>query len=225
MLAICTWLWGNKYDYDDVVRLKMGLDRHVSQRFRFLLMTERERVIVDPRADVERHAIKDPELLGYKGCFVRLRMFDRGWQHNRKIDDRLVCMDLDVVVTGSLDALFDRDEEFVILAGGNSMNPCPFNGSVMMLKAGCHHELWDDFSVEAASKIPFYEFPDDQGWFAHKVPRAATWKCGKESGIYAFKKPGWPPGDDLPRDARIVVFPGKRQPKDFRSLKWVRDNW
>jgi hypothetical protein len=224
VLTVCTWLWGDKYAAADVVRLRNGVKRYLAQPHRFMVMTERERDWTPP-GNIERHAIKDPELLAWKGCFARLRMFDYGWQQNRKIDDRLVCLDLDVVIVDWIDALFDRPETFVILGGANSVNPCPFNGSVMMLRPGHHGEVWSTFSIEAAQALPFYEFPDDQGWLSQKIPMAATWPAGRKSGIYGFKKPGWPPGDQLPSKARIVVFPGHRQPKDFRYLDWVRKNW
>lgn len=225
MLTICTWLWGDKYTPADVGKLKRGLDRHLKQPFRFMCMTERERDWV-PFDGTERHAIKDPELLAYKGCFARLRMFDYGWQQNRQIDDRLVCLDLDVVITGDLDQLFDRPESFVILAGANSVNPCPYNGSVMMLRPGVHGYVWSTFSIQEAQQLPYYQFPDDQGWLAKKIPMAATWNAGRRSGIYGFKKPGWPPGQlALPKQARMVVFPGHRQPADFSHLDWVRKHW
>lgn len=229
MLAISTWLWGDKYRVEDVYRLKKGIERHLKQAHRFLVMTERERSWTIAMGGIERHAIKDPHLLAFRGCFSRLRMFDYAWQVKRGLDDRLVCMDLDVVITGPLDNLFDRPETFVILAGANSVNPCPYNGSVMMVRPGHHGELWSDFSMDAASQVPFHEFPDDQGWIAHKLPPGtrgvATWKCGSDSGIYAFKKPGWPPGFGLPRGASIVAFPGSRQPRDYLKLTWVRKNW
>lgn len=224
MLTVSTWLWGNEYTTDDVVRLHSAVKRHLSMKFRFIVMTERERDWVPP-SSIERHAIKDPHLLAYPGCFARLRMFDYGWQRNRNIDGNLVCLDLDIIILNRLKELFDRPETFVILAGANSVNPCPYNGSVMMLKAGYHGEVWTDFSIEEARKTPFYEFPDDQGWIAHKIPHAATWQCGRKSGIYAFKKPGWPPGLMPPSDARIVAFPGSRRVRDYINLPWVRNNW
>lgn len=226
MLAISTWLWGSKYSVEDVMKLRRGVARNLRQPHRFLVMTERERSWSPPEK-IERHAIKNPDLLAHRGCFARLRMFDPGWQQNRGIDDRLVCLDLDMVITGPLDNLFDRPEAFVILGGGNSVNPCPFNGSVMMLRPGHHEEVWTDFSIEAVSKIKFYEFPDDQGWIAHKLPSAATWPCGRKSGIFAFMKPGWPifNRNVLPSNASIVAFPGAREPRDFKHLPWVRQHW
>lgn len=224
-MTVSTWLWGDKYGPEDVLKLRNGVTRHLSQPHRFIVMTERQREW-SPPANIERHAIKDPELLEHPGCFARLRMFDYGWQQNRKIDDRLVCMDLDSVVLGSLDALFNRPETFVILGGANSMNPCPYNGSLMMLRPGHHQEVWSDFTLEAVRKIPFYEFPDDQGWLWHKLPNAATWQSGRKSGVVAFKKPGWPHGSSTPPvGVRLVVFPGKRSPKEYRKLGWVAQNW
>jgi hypothetical protein len=224
MLAICTWLWGDKYSVDYVHRLHAGLRKHLKRPFRFLLMTERERTISLAKG-IERHAIKDPELTEIKGCFARLRMFDRGWQQNRKLDGPVVCLDLDVVITGPLDILFDRNEPIVLLKGANSVNPCPFNNSVFMFRAGAHPELWLDFSMEAVSKIRQHEFPDDQGWFWHKLDKPAVWHVGYSSGIYAFRKPGWPPDDRLPKGARMVAFPGHRDPSKFRHLTWIDQHW
>lgn len=226
MLAISTWLWGDKYGPEDVIKLRNAVKRHLKQKHRFLVMTERERQW-EPPEGIERHAIKDPELLAHQGCFARLRMFDYGWQRNRNIDDRLVCLDLDIVITNRLDQLFDRPETFVILGGANSVNPCPYNGSVMMLRPGHHGELWTEFSMEKAQQIKYHVFPDDQGWIAHLLPNAATWPCGTKSGIYAFKKPGWPVNSfALPADARIVAFPGARRPQDYaKKLHWVRMHW
>jgi hypothetical protein len=139
--------------------------------------------------------------------------------------DRIVCIDLDVVITGSLDALFYRPEPFMILRGANSVNPCPYNGSVWMFRAGYRPDVWKDFSLEAARKIPYFEFPDDQGWLAYKLPNAIGWQVGSPSGIYAFQKPGWPQSNVLPDDVRMVVFPGWRDPKQFKHLNWIKKHW
>lgn len=229
MLTICTWLWGDKYRADDVAKLQAGLKRHLQTPHRLLCMTERERQIHLPPG-IERHAIKDPELTKMRGCFARLRMFDPGWQINRKIDGPMVCIDLDVVITGPLDKVFDRKEPFVILQGANAINPCPYNGSLWMLQPGAHPEVWSDFSIPRLALIAFHEFADDQGWFWHKIPDAAGWPAGSASGIYAFQKPGWPGWPNgtitfLPPDARLVVFPGWRAPGKFMELPWVRQYW
>lgn len=214
MLTVVTWLWGTKYGASDVAKLEAGLKRGMQEPYHFLVAT--------PQED-DRHLTEIP------GCFARLRMFDPTWQQEvagAKPGDRIVCIDLDVVVTGDLYPLFYRPEPFLILHGANAANPCPMNGSLWMLRAGYRPDVWSDFSLEAASKIKHYEFPDDQGWFWHKMPDAAGWKVGSPSGVFAFRKPGWPKGsDDLPKDARLVVFPGWRSPEKFKHLNWVNEKW
>jgi len=215
MLTVCTWVWGTKYGPEYVERLAAGLNKHIRQPYRFAVYSV---------ADEDKYLTDAP------GCFARLRMFDPQWQRNHGIDDRLVCLDLDVVITGGLDALFDRPEPFVILGGANSSNPNPFNGSIMMLRARAHPELWTDFNLEKstvelkeAGKV--FAFADDQGWIWHKLANAATWATGRQSGIYSFRKRGWPSGDALPSGARLVAFPGHRDPSKFTHLDWVKENW
>ncbi len=211
-LTIVTWLWGTKYGPEYVSRLETGCRRQIGQPFNF--------VVAEPHpADIwwtER-----------PGCLARVRMFDPEWQAANGIGpgDRAVCMDLDSIVTGPLDPLFDRPEPFVILGGANASNPCPFNGSLWMIRGGYAPETFYDLTAEAVAAVPFYEFPDDQAWFAARHPDAATWQAGRESGVYAFGKPGWPGGTDLPADARLVVFPGWRDPAKFADLPWVRRHW
>jgi hypothetical protein len=211
-LIVGTWLWGDKYPVRYVDRLRAGVARHLKQPYRF---------------DVWRPQPEDEYLTIMRGCFARLRVFDPAWQQHAGIEtgDRVVCLDLDSVVTGGLDPLFDRDDPFVVLTGANASNPCPYNGSVWMLRAGHRPDVWHDFSLEAAARVPFYQFPDDQAWMAHKLPGVAGWPAGPASGVYAFKKPGWPKGDALPADARLVVFPGWRDPQKFTHLPWIKEHW
>jgi hypothetical protein len=230
-LIVCTWLWGRRYTPDDVSRLHGGVHRNLKQPHRFVCITDHvdgyPEVLVHPEygpAELYEIKISDRHLTKIDGCFARLRMFDPAWQAELGLTDRLVCLDLDTVITGALDMLFDRPEPFCILQGANASNPCPFNGSIMMLRPGVHSKVWRDFSLEAAAAVPFYRYPEDQAWIAAKLPHAAGWRAGRD-GVYAFKKPGWPAGESLPTDARIVVFPGSRKPVQFAHLNWIRENW
>jgi hypothetical protein len=211
-LTVSVWKWGEKYGPEYVERLAAGVARNLAQPHDFCVFSPPN---------------EDEHLTTIPGCFARLRMFDPAWQERNgfKPGDRILNLDLDLIVTGSLDELVNRPESFVILQGANAANPCPFNGSAFMLRAGEHADVWTDFSLEAASKVPAYEFPDDQGWLAHKIPGAGAWKAGTESGVYAYQKPGWPRGEALPADARIVAFPGWRDPQGVKHLGWVREHW
>jgi hypothetical protein len=209
-LRIVTWVWGDKYPDLYIHRLLNGIARNISDGASIFVM--------GPQPE-------DIHLTTIPGCFCRLRMFDPEWQARIGAEpgDRLVCLDLDLIVTGGLDEVFDRPEPFVILQGVNAANPNPYNGSVWMLRSGYRPDVWNDFSLEAARKVPWYAFPDDQAWMHHKIPDAAAF--GPETGVYAFQKPGWPDGMDMPHNARVVAFPGKRDPSQFTHLPWVRHHW
>lgn len=231
-LVISTWLWGDKYSLDYVHRLQNGIARHLKQPHRFVLVTDwRGSALANVDGDVVGIERADLPLLRRPGCLARLRMFDPAWQASVGVapGDRLVCVDLDAIVTGPIDPLFDRLESFVILQGANSRNPCPFNGSLMMLWGGRHAHVWRDFDLERARReVPFYKFLDDQAYLAHALKYCAPggWQAGSASGVYAFRKPGWPAGsDDLPVGARLVVFPGARDPSQFTRLSWIARHW
>lgn len=209
-LIISTWCWGIRYGQDYIDKLRAGVARNLSEPYQFRVFT--------PPAE-------DEYLTKEKGCFARLRAFDPEWQAAQGIElgDRIVCLDLDLIVAGSLDGLFDRSEPFTILQNVNTSNPCEFNGSVWTLDAGYRPDVWHEFSLELAAKIPAHQFPDDQGWMWDMIPDAGAF--GAEDGVYAFQKKNWPRGDALPKNARIVAFPGSRDPSQFVHLPWVAANW
>jgi hypothetical protein len=234
-LFVCSWLWGTKWKAAYAQRLFAALERNIAQDYRSVLITDQTSVtsvgadIVLPIEDADRSLLSQP------GCLVRMRMFDPAFQARIGAvpGDRIVNIDVDAVVTGALDPLFDRHDEFTILQRVNQTNPCPFNGSLWMLRAGRRHDVFTDFSFEAyrARRVPVHAIPDDQGWLHHKFPNAAAWTAA--DGVYAFKKIGWPGitriGDDqyrhaLPGNARVVAFPG-RDPGRYQWLGWVRQHW
>lgn len=227
MLHVVTWYWGSKYGPEYVHRLIQGVQANLKQEHVFHLVTEGDQAI---KVDVRRHPITDISLLYVPGCFARLRMFDPGWQKFAGISpgDRVVSMDIDAIVVGELDPLFGGFEGGLrIMQGYNTSNPCPFNGSMWMFLAGENPDVWSGFTVERykALGVPFHEFPDDQGWLHHKFPEAEEWR--PRHGVYAFKKVGWPKGDDLPSGARFVAFPGWRRPDapEFAKIGWIKKYW
>jgi hypothetical protein len=227
-LNICTWMWGYAYQDYYIRRLANSVHRNLTRPHKFICFTDRSRHL----PGIIQHEIRDKDLIEIKGCFARLRLFDPYYLEEIGIErgEKIVNLDLDLVVTGPLDPLFDGDAEFTILQGINSTNPCPYNGSAWMFRAGTRPDVWDDFSLltYAARKVPFHSFPDDQGWFWHKFPKAAAW--GPGNGVYGFKKVGWSPKESsdsvsLPPNAVMVAFPGWRDPSKFTNLDWVQKHW
>jgi hypothetical protein len=220
-LIVTTHLWGHKYGEHYVRRLAASVHRNLTEGHRFVCINDSQRPVID----IEQFRIRDLALTAVFGCFARLRLFDPDFQEEigAKPGDRIVSIDLDAVVTGPLDDLFARKDDFSILQHVNTTNPCPYNGSLWMFRAGTNAGVWSKFSLDAVAKVPYHAFPDDQGWFHHMMPDAGAY--GPDCGVYGFKKRGWPSGDALPAGAKVVAFPGWRDPQKFEHLDWINRNW
>lgn len=229
MIHIVTYLYGTKWPIEYVDKLFNSIARNLSEPHRSILMTDRHWT---PSADVCCQI--DPEdhiYLERLGCLARMRLFDKEWQTGLDIDpgDIIINVDVDAVITDKLDPLVMGDDEFVIMQGYNSTNPCPYNGSLWKFRAGERHDVWNDFSPEAHAKfkVPIHSIADDQGWLFHKFPAAKAYTPA--DGVFAFHKKTWPVVNGrvdmaLPKGARLVAFPG-RDPGNFQHLDWVRDHW
>lgn len=225
MLHIVTWLWGTKWPAEYAQKLFSSITRNLEQPHQLVLMSD----VMERNGADAVHLINeaDNQYLDKLGCLVRMRMFDKGWQERigAHPGDRIVNIDIDCVITGSIDHLFAGDDEFRIMQGYNSTNPCPFNGSLWMFRAGERHDVWEDFSLEAHKKfnVPIHAIADDQGWLHHKFPNAKSYT--PKDGVYCFHKKTWPPGStELPKGACLVAFPG-RSPESFQHFGWIKENW
>lgn len=203
--------------------------RHYPKPFNFCCVTDDRRGLrkeVRPFPLWNDHAqLKNP-FGGRRGpsCYRRLKLFAR--DAGEIFGKRIIALDLDMVVTGDLSPLFDRQEDFVIW--GDTHPRTFYNGSFWSLRAGAHPELWEEFdparSPAAAKEKGF--FGSDQAWISYRLgPSMPTF--GKADGIYSYRVEIAPNGHRLPAGARLVVFHGKIDPWSPAALrhKWVRDNW
>lgn len=158
---------------------------------------------------------------------------------------RIVSMDIDCVVTGNLDPLFDRPEDVVLWKNPN-YEPGGrrgfYQGSMQLLTAGARPYLWEDFEP---NKTPLWlnrrfggaeqcwiserlntSFPD-QGWDWNE----AYWT--EADGVYGAGRLVGGRQDrgiqsELPGNARIVFTPGDRTPGQRAtqsSHPWIGEHY
>lgn len=151
-------------------------------------------------------------------CFRRLSMFRR--DAAKIFGTRFVCMDLDCIIGGPLDPLFDRKEDLVLFKG--TAPERPYNGSMMLIKAGCRPQVYEKFSQAAADESGDRFFGSDQAWLMHCLgPNEATW--GEEDGVWHFNS--WMPNCKKVQP-RVLFFPGKRKPWEIAPVfPFTRNNY
>ncbi|PIB26154.1 hypothetical protein BFP76_14475 [Amylibacter kogurei] len=108
--------WGDKYADSDINRLVENISKHASSEPRFVMMTDRIRVGVDPRVQqVEFPAYFLNEKLRGPGCQAKLGMFEKGVMPD---DLPAIYVDIDTIILGDLTKAFqfhDVDKTIQIL--------------------------------------------------------------------------------------------------------------
>jgi hypothetical protein len=131
-------------------------------------------------------------------------------------------MDIDCLVTGPLDPLFDRDKSFLIYRG--TAPGRPYNGSMMLLEAGARPQVYERFNAAEAEKAGQKFIGSDQAWLSYILgPDEATWGVG--DGVRWWnrlrrEKPA--------ENTRVMFFPGHVKPWEFQNNgmdDWVAERY
>lgn len=119
--------------------------------------------------------------------------------------ERFVCMDLDCVVGGSLDPLFDISDDFAMYNGTSASRP--YNGSMMMMRAGARPQVYTEFTPERAEYAGRRFIGSDQAWISHCLGKGErVW--GVPEGVYSWSQMS----RSVDAAPRLVFFPGDVKP-------------
>jgi hypothetical protein len=235
VISFVTWLWHkpgyrSTFTSEQVNTLFDMVDRHYSKPHRKICVTNLSKGIdgsIEIVRDTEDFAnVGNPSGGHNPSCYRRLRMFRR--DAGATFGDRIVSMDLDTVIVGALDPLFDRKEDFVIWSQSDRRSRGWVNGSLMMLTAGARPEVWERFDprkspIQARSAG---SAGSDQGWIGYILgKKQATWT--EKDGVYSYRVHIAPKGNELPANARIVNFHGHADPWDYncQQVPWIRTHY
>lgn len=232
MLTVVLWKWGKKYTKGHVARMQSMLARHLHQPHRVVCLTDAPK---DLPTGVEPAKLP-PTLPGdYKG----LR---RMWLYSAeaaRIGARLFQLDLDVVLTDTIDPIVNRPEPFVIWkSDSNWKDKWAYNATVMLITPGAKDDVWRRYKQDPLGVM---KAADADGWGA-KVNSDQAAACyllkdqdvpvwTQADGIIAYRvfagKHG-ERGQTLPAGTRIVSFHGPRDPsiKDLQQKSpWILEHW
>ncbi|MGV1682909.1 hypothetical protein [Sphingopyxis sp. NJF-3] len=148
---------------------------------------------------------------GRPQCYRRLSMFRRDAADI--FGERFVSMDLDAVIGGPLDPLFDRPDDIVLFKG--TLRGRPYNGSMLMMTAGCRPKVYEDFNQASALESGRLFCGSDQAWLMHKLgPNEKVWD--DQDGVYWFGGAYRTRRNKV--DPRVLFFPGNLKPWDVKKI-------
>jgi hypothetical protein len=227
MLTIVTWLWHQKnrailYKPEYVNTWARMITRNVTIPHRLLCITDNANGIeIDTFPLWEPPSVSNPNWgITRPQCYVRLKAFSK--EMKPVLGDRFVSVDLDCVVTGNLDRILSKDEDFIINRGETKKND--YNGSMWMMNTGARDQVYSQFNQAGVNQAYRNGYMgSDQGWIRQCLgPKEKTF--GNEDGVRSFVRVRNAP---LPEDTRIVFFQGSIKPWDSTAQRvgWIRDNW
>lgn len=232
MITVVLWKWGRKYTGAHLSLMRAMVDRHLSLPHRFVCLTDRPD---DVPAGIEARPVPKVPGPDFK-CLRRLWIYS---PKAARLGNRLFQLDLDMVVTGSLDPLVDRPEPFVIWkSDSNVVHGWGYNPSVILLTPGARADVWDRYVanpkrvVSQADKAGWWPMVNsDQAVMSYLMQHDDVPVWTAADGICAYRviagKHGQR-GKTLPAGTRIVSFHGPRDPSDDglqEKSPWIAEHW
>jgi len=218
-LTIVCWLWSKggawrpgMYEPKHVKALENMLWKHCTIPYRLVCVTD------FPLDDFDCDTVPiwdSPITVENKrspNCYRRLFLF--GDEARQIFGEKVLSIDLDVIINGNIDSLI-TDDSFKALKGSVSF----YNGSLWQVKPGKFNSVWSELNEDRllqAQRTKIYDedcgyyrsmYGSDQVWMSHTMGLGhPVWT--EKDGVYQFLKHRQRVHDD----AKMVFFAGQVKP-------------
>jgi len=130
----------------------------------------------------------------YPGFWAKIDLFKPG-----RFSGRVLYLDLDVTIVGSLDEIVDYPTHFGIIKDWNLPGN---NSSVMAWDAGIADHIYTRFTPEVMDRLH-----GDQNWISENIMGTVF----PRHWAISYKKHVRPTGE-IPKDTKVVVYHGQPKP-------------
>lgn len=145
------------------------------------------------------------------------------------MDGDWLFLDLDVIITGSLDEFFDYhpEQSFIVMQNWTQPGQGIGNTSVFRFRVGRHPYIYNRLAPEFPSILS--QFNNEQIYISRTVSEMAYWP---DDWCVLFKTHCVPPMParwwrmpSVPKGARVIAFPGDPNPHDAVRGNWPTKKW
>ena len=217
--------WGDKYSADYVNILFNMVSRNLSIPFRFVCFTDDPKGINEQVEVFDLPSLNLPNNIPERG-WLKLTTFSKTLGD---LEGKALFLDLDLIITGSLDELFEIEGDFLIIKDFIRKDVTG-NSSVYRFEIGQHEDVIENFKNNFTDiKNKHRNEQEYLSAFMDKKNLLSYWpedwcKSFKKHCIHkGLKQFFYPP--ELPENTRIVIFHGKPNPPEAiagKSGKWYR---
>jgi hypothetical protein len=206
MINVVSVRVGDKYPIEYVTKLHDGIARHLDEEQRHWCLTDKPEELPEGITAIPHN----PDLPGW---WQKVFLFSKAMPWG--VGDDVLYMDLDVCVTGRLEAL-----PHGIIKDWNW--PC-YNSSVMRWHHGQHADIWTEFTLDIIDRptetlqglLPAGQVNGgDQEW----ITQISKWDTFPADMFVSYRDAvSWPP-----ETAKAVIFHGWPKMGDFDEEGWAR---
>lgn len=214
--------WGTRFGPHYVNRLRAMVARHLSRPHRFVCFTDDARGI-DKQVECQPMPVIHVPVERQVSPWKKVAAFTPGLG---ALEGKTLFLDLDVLVVGSIDPLFDYSDKFAIIENWTQKGAGVGNSSVFCWTAGEHTHVLERFNAEVDTL--FDRFPNSQTFVSRTIGRDNL-EFWPRTWVRSFKYhclPGgplnWLMRPRIPRDARIIAFHGSPKPEDAIAGTWPK---
>jgi hypothetical protein len=232
--------WGTAYGPDYANILHSMVSRNTSRPLRFVCFTDNPAGLRPGIEALPLPPIELPPRYTWKP-WRKVAL----WQPLAGISGDVLFLDLDVVVTGSVDSFFDYrpDATFCVAENWTQRGEGIGNTSVFRFRAGAHTNVFDTLAQDPEGTIRLYA---NEQTLASKLTAPVFWPAEWCRSFKHELLPRWPQNfirsATLPASAHVVCFMGHPKPdeardgiwpapwyercyKHVRPTKWVAEHW
>jgi hypothetical protein len=219
MYVVCFYWKGDRWNEDSdlssvyVNNLYRGVKRFANQPFRFICFTNE--TIPDLDSGIETRGFS---IYSSKGVLPRLYMFS---EVAGLFGDQVLCLDLDLVITGGLDTLMNYRGLFCTRA--SFQDSTKVDGDIMSFRANRTNEIlfWDSF-LKDIEGVEEYTQGQERRWMQFIAGDwADRWITPGEIVSYRRHARDW---EEVPKGVSIVSFHGRPKPHQI-TKKWLKEYW
>ncbi len=220
MQTIVCMKWGTRYPAAYVNRLWSAIERNTVRPTRLVCYTDDPTGIA---SDVATLPIP-PLALPAKVANFPWRKMVLWAKEVPGISGDVLFLDLDTVITGSLDEFFDYAPEstFCVIENWTQIGSGIGNTSCFRFRVGAHAYLYERMRDNVAAVLAAFRI--EQQYISRTITEQTFWPAPWCVSFKHTLMPNWPlnfvKSAPLPSDARIVCFPGKPDPDEARDGRW-----
>lgn len=242
MQTIICMKWGTRYGADFVNRLYNSIQRHTERNTRLICFTDDSSGI---NTNVQCQPIPDIDLPDdqINTPWRKLTM----WAYPlADIEGDVLFLDLDLVITGCLDDMFDFEAgRFCVIRNWTQPNANIGNTSCFRFPAGKYTHIFEDINANSEAILKKYRI--EQVYISREIDDMVFWPSLWCASFKHTLLPKWPLNffktPELPRDTKVIAFTGKpdqdeavigvwpvkkwykRLYKHVRPTPWIAEHW